>query len=148
MTSWHGIMAALLCASRNPPPPLIEVRIRRGQLGFGAIELGVEGVGEVGGLLWPVGGDVARFAGVFAEVEDLAARADDEFAVRFVVGREAGGQGASVADTTGRVMITPHDLPASRQHPLATGHFGPGRALTAVLPSCFFVTALVSSLNS
>jgi hypothetical protein len=70
----------------------------------------------VGGLLWPVGGDVARFAGVFAEVEDLAARADDEFAVRFVVGREAGGQGASVADTTGRVMITPTIL----RHPGST----------------------------
>lgn len=58
---------------------------------MGALEPGVEGIGEVGGFLGAVGGEVVGFVGVFTEVEELSARADDEFAIRFVVGREAGG---------------------------------------------------------
>jgi hypothetical protein len=108
------VLAFLWLACGHLPPLLIGVGIRRWQLGFGAIEPSFEGVGEVGGLFWPVGGDVARFVGVFAEVEDLGARTDDEFTVGFVVGRESGGV---------EVVAKPVD-----ELPIALADDGAGRA--------------------
>ena len=58
----------------RPPAPLVEVRIRRGQFGIGALEPSVEGIAEVGGLLGAAGGDVSSFAGVFANVVKLGTR--------------------------------------------------------------------------
>ena len=89
---FHGLVLSLRgFAFGHPPALLIEVGIWGRELGFGAFEPGLEGVGEVGGFLGAVGGEVVGFVGVFAEVEDFGAGADDEFAVGFVVGREAGG---------------------------------------------------------
>jgi len=92
----------------------VEVGIRCGHLRSRAFEPGIEGVGEVRGLLRPAGGEVAGFVGVFAEVEDLGARTDDEFAVGFVVGRETGGV---------EVVAKPVD-----ELPIALTYDGAGRA--------------------
>ena len=64
---FHGLVLALRGFAFELPPTLhVEVRIRRGHLCAGASEPGVEGVGEVGGLLWPVWGEVVGFVGVVA----------------------------------------------------------------------------------